>query len=1156
LPRSPLISKATEDLALYFNAVTDGSFIERSWQIFQETEKVRDVTAASNNAPPIDRISAYQKISNRSVKYTTGTPLAGQVANLIHGAVGAGSFFQEWNKKFSDDADVNVREQFSFYEAKFNQGKLESLPINDKSTPPEKPTTRDPYVYAVKVKNPYVGPATKDTGAIEIFMNALSTLELSKCVPYINLELISLRKTVGTVAPSLSLIGYLNPSSLGSADKAIISSQAESVRSEVLDLGAGIRSGIELFTSPQTLVNLGQTGPEFVPVIDRFRPLASLGNLTLSTKMQGGIISFTTGRLEITIHDRSRLREMAAFVRPDLYGTTFLDITYGWSHPDGGVNSPNPIGKFLDALKTQTRYRISNSTYSFEEGGQVKVTLSIQTVGSIDLLYLGPRNKTNQLVRLEGLLRDLSDRLSDLRASNTAPSMAQYDFLSAFNDPASALSSADDEDKIKNIQKLLDSGKADKEVSALLRDLFGASAKVSAGSAVGDFQNARVQEYDGIINQIPSFSQDALCEEFAADSRRIEAMSSIKVYYEDGNKGEKIGEEVNPDSSSLDDFYSFGSVFMKMVAEPLKKSNQYEEIQVIFYPFNKCAGAVHGLPISCFPIEKGRFKKAIEVAAKDTPEISCRQLIGILNSKFTGFDPARPYLRSGFYDDAKAEEGVAEENKENLIKKENGTTAKIKSVNVQKTFEERLGKAGISEKKFIRPRVEIAVEAAKLLGTDGNPVIDDQGKTKTVIKIHIYDAASDPHSTLSEIITAAKDNELGVIQTRIANFNSAVSGRTTTTGVSDASQKNQIPQIIQAGIDTGVLEAVDVKTLQVKNINSSGDTKQVSQEVQKIVDDMTSNSVFYRVKGDFEGVKRMVSAGMPTIFYGSSTSAVTNVSITTGGGAGTANVMLQRAFTSPAEVAAENIDTGVPMQILPAQLSMGTIGCPLFHPMQRFFIDFGTGTSLDSVYYVISVDTTIGKEGYKTDLKMGYSSGYPTYTSLNKQLAMMAANFATAIHDDGTGVITSVSNDANNDSVEKARIESDKKAEAAARNFNRDVTEATIMAGRLLNDSVVQGKQKLKQEFDAAQAKIKQAAAEVVRAAETPIGGSIQAAKDASNKLEKQKATAKKLQENIDKLTRAQGDLDQALRNKNSLTDGQFKKIIRRISKLQTNMGL
>jgi hypothetical protein len=105
-----------------------------------------------------------------------------------------------------------------------------------------------------------MGPATKDSGAIEIFMNAIPTLEFSKCVPYIGLEIVSLRRISGTTAQPLTLLGYLNPTKLGSADLAMQSGQETQVRSEVLEIGPGLRSGIELFTMPQTLANLGYTG--------------------------------------------------------------------------------------------------------------------------------------------------------------------------------------------------------------------------------------------------------------------------------------------------------------------------------------------------------------------------------------------------------------------------------------------------------------------------------------------------------------------------------------------------------------------------------------------------------------------------------------------------------------------------------------------------------------------------------------------------------------------------------------------------------------------------------------------------------------------------------------------------------------------------------
>jgi hypothetical protein len=74
--------------------------------------------------------------------------------------------------------------------------------------------------------------------------------------------------------------------------------------------------------------------------------------------------------------------------------------------------------------------------------------------------------------------------------------------------------------------------------------------------------------------------------------------------------------------------------------------------------------------------------------------------------------------------------------------------------------------------------------------------------------------------------------------------------------------------------------------------------------------------------------------------------------------------------------------------------------------MQRFFVDFGTGTSIDNVYFVTSVDSNISREGYKTDVKMSFGEGFATYRSLNQKLAMMAANWADATRgnneDDGS----------------------------------------------------------------------------------------------------------------------------------------------------------
>jgi len=1134
VPRSPLISQAVRDLALYFQAVTDGAFIDQSWALNEKLTGIREDVAGASSLN-----DTLQKLVNitRNVTYSSGVGPADQIAELINGSVGIGSFASKIDKddlaKYVTNVDPDGAEtpngQLKFYapdkpgpdivlEPATFDAKLLNAPAAIENSLTQNPSKLDPNMYAVAVFNPFISPMMKDTGAIEIFMNAIPTLEFSKCVPYINLELVATRRTVGTTAPALTLHGFLNPPTLGSADKAIIGSYAEQVRSEVLDLGEGNRAGIELFTSPQTLVNMGETGFEFVPIIDRMRPLASLGNLQLTTKLQGGVLTFTTGRLEITIHDRSRLREMAAFVRPDLYGTTFLDITYGWSHPEGGASSRNKIGQFLDALKHQARYRISNSSYSFEEGGQIKVTLSIQTVGSIDMLYIGPRTlDVSPLTRVRELTRDLNNRLSELRGAGTTPSMAQYDVLDSLRDPSSALSANASTEKMKEISKLLDSKQVDQEIVTLLHKLYGATMGASANDgAAGSFASKVEKTYTGIIDSLKTFDSDSFATSFTKDEKRTKGLgTNLIVALSTTVSGSR--EEVNATTSksggvyapeanaALTEFVSFGSVFMKMVAEPIKNTGQYDEVQVIFYPFNKYAGTVHDLPTSCFPIEKGRLKEAVAAAAREVPELSARALVRLLNDRFIAFAPARAYLMAGFYNQAKdvAGAGKAEANDVSSvnIKPAGGGKAQSFTPSAALTLEARLRDVGVPEAKLKLPRVEIAVEGTQLLDMAGIPILDPAtGKPKTLIKIHVYDGSMEPNSTLSEIITAAKDNELSMIQVPVAEY--------VVSGGSNGAKEAAALQAVSAGLAAGILEAVDKKSLDVISTNGI-DADTLNSQVK-------NGTVLLRIKGSYEDIKRVVSAGMPTITYGSSTSAVTNASLTTGGNAGLANVMLMRAFNSPGEKAEENVDSGVPMQVLPAQLSMSTIGCPLFSPMQRFFVDFGTGTSLDSCYFVVSVDSTIGKDGFKTELKMAYSAGFPTYSSLNQQLAALSVHAATA-----TGAVPAAPAPAPTPATPSAPAPA---AQTAA--VRREVTNACADAQRIVYDLEIKAKKALEGAKAAADSAANEAAAQALEKLSAAIPVETQlAAVAAAEAAKKATADAAKIAADAERVTAAVAQL-------------------------------
>ena len=168
---------------------------------------------------------------------------------------------------------------------------------------------------------------------------------------------------------------------------------------------------MEIFTTPQTILNgdeyyTGEISPNRgAAVIDRFRPFMSIKDFKVDLVPSAGLLTFKSAQLNLVLHDRSRLSEISEFVKPDLYGKTHFLITYGWSHPDS-LSTENVYGKFLDSLKCTEKYRIVNSSFTFDDVGQVSISLKLSLEGGsqVQLTKIhdgqGVRNALKDLDRL------------------------------------------------------------------------------------------------------------------------------------------------------------------------------------------------------------------------------------------------------------------------------------------------------------------------------------------------------------------------------------------------------------------------------------------------------------------------------------------------------------------------------------------------------------------------------------------------------------------------------------------------------------------------------------------------------------------------------------------------------------------------------------
>jgi hypothetical protein len=91
----------------------------------------------------------------------------------------------------------------------------------------------------------------------------------------------------------------------------------------------------------------------------------------------------------------------------------------------------------------------------------------------------------------------------------------------------------------------------------------------------------------------------------------------------------------------------------------------------------------------------------------------------------------------------------------------------------------------------------------------------------------------------------------------------------------------------------------------------------------------------------------------------------------------------QKNAGSPTETPATEQDRGLPMRMMPFDISLDTIGCPLLAHTQQFFIDFGTNTSIDNIYAVCGVEHKMEPGSFTTSVKMiPITDAYGSYESL------------------------------------------------------------------------------------------------------------------------------------------------------------------------------
>lgn len=839
----------------------------------------------------------------------------------------------------------------------------------------------------------FVSPMTIGSRDAELFLNSIPTTVMSRCVPYLDVQFVFDRpgmtgKNQTLTAPGLLkfLLGAQDTAGNkkgvnfddGTANRTMLEGNAirseasqESQKTDGKDSAKQAPYdqtlvGMELFTAPQTLTNPKQLpgGTRYVSVLDAMRPLASIESVNISVAPTYGLMSYKTAVLQLKVHDRSRLHELADIIKPLIYTRTTVWLTYGWRHPK---EPNNPYANFINnTMLTREAYGIANSSYDFDHLGQATITLQLFTKGSRELkdirITQGLGTYENVKKRIQLITEDIKRLRSELnldKPSGILKEIRSFQILEAGTD------GIDPNIDVKEVSKVLDElessflrsdtpidkANADK-LRSLLEQLYSPSGKGEDAKFAYKEQFEKVSKAaaDRLMTKVRT-GADPFLITVEKDAERLKQkighdqqhpFASVVNSYNSRTYRDKHNRKKSVPPRHL---VSFGKLFSTFLSNGVATIEGIDELQIMFYPFNQRAGLAAGTNLAEFPIDMDVFldqyrdhisrrrsdKITVEEFLKLVVDAQLQDVRGPGYGLFGFLEPYDPNTN-----DTKLKKGSEEEFEKALAQKHSRLgpfKMPVISVHIETAHVGRNGTSSTSSGFDLLD----GFNRDTLLATGAK----DKNFTK-VLRVHVFDKAIDPYPTSSAILRGADGTGSPVPNTM------------------KGTKKNSF-----ANQGAAFLEQT------VKRNPGLNDNLIMDDVMGVLVNDGTVN----------KRVKDFVSQTVPTIVYGSNASMIKDAKISTKQDANlTAVQMMANRAGRPSVTQPNGGGTmGLPLRIIPARVAITTLGCPVLRYAQIFFFDFNTGTTVDNKYVVTGLNHSIGPGKFETSLDMTWYDAYGSY---------------------------------------------------------------------------------------------------------------------------------------------------------------------------------
>ena len=804
--------------------------------------------------------------------------------------------------------------------------------------------------------SPYISPAIRNAERCEMFLNNVPSIHASRMTPILGVEFAFNRVSddslsAGTTFGQLRfLMGGSKIEDKKSPNAIMLAGRtAEDKKKGVFTTTAGM----EMFTSPQTLVNPSpvDTVGRYADVLDPFRPFASIESFTVNVTPTVGLYSYKKATLVFKLHDRSRLTEIADLIRPQIFQNAktapTVWMTYGWRYPyepqDGAaVAGSRSYSDFINNnMLVREAYAVANSQFSFDQVGQVTVTLELWTKGASEMRTIRIDDANDKVGSVKRDIEEAAKRITQYATAlnltgreSTSVEVRPFQIIeSAERGAFPDMSSKEITDALNALQASFKKGTIDdKAANALIKELK-------------DFYTGKDKKNLDFKKQLAAMATQVALDKF----KELEMGADPFLPHSDNPNPKRKDQTLEGTcasynkqlgTSEVKDFKrslcSFGKLFSVFSAHALEQNGSIDEMQVFFHQFNDHAGLIAGYNIAEFPIEMqvffDQYRKTIE--AKGTESLTLEEFLKLVIDAQLSDERNLAYGFKTFFEQYKP-----------------GDPPNLKKGDANKlAYENALAGAAGKLGPFTKPQIEVYLETTFATDGEGKDLLrrfemQETGAGKPepkraehltrIMRVHVFDKANNPYKTQSLMLRS--DNDTG------AQFRE-VEGR-------------------KEEIDAGLLKLKELGVMKYEGGALKHDPKDI--------------------KGSYASIKRQVSKTMPSIIYGSNATMVINANLASKMDPLMAVAQMQtvaKKAGKPSVGEPNGSGTGgLPLRIIPAAMTLNTMGCPTLAYGQVYFVDFNTGTTVDNIYVCTGITHTMSPGKFESQMTLGFSDGYARY---------------------------------------------------------------------------------------------------------------------------------------------------------------------------------